>query len=150
MSRTSVRFLPALAAIFLTVFALPGCRTTSSDTPAPDSEPSSMASLKILVSYRERMLLPPGCTLFVELVNISRLNPDDNVEAKAFLPIKAAPPFKAVFSYDPEKIVKQLHYAISARIEFDGQVLFSGDMRIDPLTWPKDKPVEITVTMVRR
>jgi hypothetical protein len=43
-----------------------------------------------------------------------------------------------------------LHYAVAARIELKGQVLFSGSTRLQPLSWPKDKPVEITVSMPPR
>lgn len=151
MQRTDFRFVPALLAVVLILAALGGCTAASTEKTAASVSPSTgAAALKVLVSYRERMLLPPGCTLFLELQNISQLNPEDNGVANAFIPVKAAPPFKAVIKYDPAKIIKQLHYAVSARIVLKGQLLFSGSVRVDPLSWPEDKPVEITVAMAKR
>ena len=130
----------------LTLATLGGCTPASSgkDAVAPEA-PVPSAALKVSVSYRERMLLPPGCTLFVDLINISHLNPEHNGVAGVFVPVKAAPPFRATLRYDPDKVVEQLHYAVAARIELKGQVLFSGSTRLHPLSWPKDKTVEIMV-----
>ncbi|MEZ7198500.1 YbaY family lipoprotein [Pseudodesulfovibrio karagichevae] len=151
MHRTPVLTAPALLAVALILAALGGCTAASTEKSAASVSPSDgKAALKVTVFYRERMLLPPGCVLFVELQNISQLNPEDNGVGNAFLPVKAAPPFKAVLRYDPGRIIAQLHYALSARIVLKGQVLFSGSTRIDPLSWPKDKPVEIQVTMPKR
>jgi putative lipoprotein len=152
MPRKIFRLVPALLAAVLTIAALGGCTaaTTAEKQAAPVSQSSGAAALKVSVSYRERMLLPPGCVLLVELENISQLSPEDNAVANTFIPVKAAPPFKAVVKYAPEKIIKQLRYAVSARIVLKGQVLFSGSVRIDPLSWPEGKPVEITVVMAKR
>jgi putative lipoprotein len=151
MPRNDFRIVPSLLAAVLIIAALGGCTaTTAEKQAAPVNQSSGAAALKVSVSYRERMLLPPGCTLLVELENISQLNPEDNAVANTFIPVKAAPPFKAVIKYDPEKIIKQLRYAVSARIVLKGQVLFSGSVRIDPLSWPEGKPVEITVAMTKR
>ncbi|WP_319583212.1 YbaY family lipoprotein [uncultured Pseudodesulfovibrio sp.] len=144
---------PALLAAALILALLGGCTAASTrqnTATAPEPSANARATLKVSVSYRERMLLPPGCTLFLELENISQLNPKDNEITSAFIPVKAAPPFKVVMKYDPDKIVKQLHYAVTARIQLNGQVLFSGSARIDPLSWPEDTPLSITVTMVKR
>ena len=150
MHRPRPFFVPALLAAVL-IFALGGCTAASTEKGAePVSSSFGSAALKVSVSYRERMLLPPGCTLFLELQNISQLNPENNGVSSAFIPVKAAPPFKAVIKYDPAKIIEQLHYAVEARIALKGQVLFSGSARIDPLSWPEDKPLEIMVTMVKR
>jgi putative lipoprotein len=149
MHRTPVSTAPALLAAVLILAALGGC-TAASPGKASTGRLNPVASLKVSAYYRERILLPPGCTLFVELRNISQLNPENNDVGNAFLPVKAAPPFNAVLRYDPDRIVAQLHYAVSARIVLNGQVLFSGSARIDPLSWPKDKPVEVLVTMPKR
>ncbi|MGE4424044.1 MAG: YbaY family lipoprotein [Pseudodesulfovibrio sp.] len=149
MHRTPVLTAPALLAAVLILAALGGC-TAASPEKTSSSQLNPVTELKVSVSYRERMLLPPGCVLFVELQNISQLNPENNDVGNAFLPVKAAPPFKAVLRYDPDRIIAQLHYSVSVRIEFKGQVLFSGGTRIDPLSWPKDKPVEVLVTMPKR
>ncbi|WP_338668286.1 YbaY family lipoprotein [Pseudodesulfovibrio methanolicus] len=151
MHRTRLSAVPALWAAVLILAALGGCTAASTGQGAASASPSDgKAALKVSVSYSERMLLPPGCALFLELVNISQLNRKDNDVANAFLPVKAAPPFKAVIKYDPDRILAQLHYAVTARIELNGQVLFSGSARIDPLSWPEGKPVEVSVTMPRR
>jgi len=146
MHRIPVFPVPALLAVVLTLAVLGGCTSASSGKDAVQPEaPVPSAALKVSVSYRERMLLPPGCTLFVDLINVSHLDPKHNGVAGAFIPVKAAPPFRATLRYDPDRVLEQLHYAVAARIELKGQVLFSGSTRLQPLSWPKDKPVEITV-----
>jgi putative lipoprotein len=149
MHRTPVLTAKVLFILVLILAALSGCTAASTGKGAPSGRLNPVAALKVSVSYRERILLPPGCTLFLELRNISQLDPEDNDVANAFLPVKAAPPFKAILKYDPERIIARLHYAVSARIELKGQVLFSGSARVDPLSWPKDKPLEIRVAMAR-
>ncbi|OIQ49402.1 hypothetical protein BerOc1_01327 [Pseudodesulfovibrio hydrargyri] len=151
MHRIRLLTAPALSAVVLILAALGGCTAASSEkTAEPVARPNATAALKVSVSYRERMLLPPGCTLFLELKNISQLNPEDNGVADAFIPVKAAPPFKAVIRYDPDRIIERLHYAVSARIELKGQVFFTGSARIDPLSWPEGKTLEIEAAMVKR
>jgi len=149
MHRPTRFLVPAMAAALLLLTAIGGCAATSGKAEQPaKSQPS--ATMKVSVTYRERMLLPPGCTLFVELENLSRLDPNDRGVADAFLPIKAAPPFKVVLGYDQSRIVDTLRYAVSARIEFRGQVLFSGNTRLDSPPWAEGKAVEVTVKQVKR
>jgi len=150
MPRTRLFTAPAFLAAVLILAALGGCKTASTEKgTASMSPPSATAALKVSVTYRERMLLPPGCTLFLKLENISQLNPEDNEVAGAFIPVKASPPFKGVIRYDPDKIIEQLHYAVSASIKLKGQVLFSGSARIDPLSWPEGKSLDIEVAMAK-
>jgi putative lipoprotein len=150
MPRTRLFALAILASVLIPA-AFWGCTAASTEQDAaPAPAPNATAALKVSVSYRERMLLPPGCTLFLELRNISQLDPRDNGVASVFIPVKAAPPFKGVIKYDPDKILAQLHYAVAARIELRGQVLFSGSARVDPLSWPEDKPLEITAAMTKK
>jgi putative lipoprotein len=151
MHQTRLSAVPALLAAVLILAALGGCTAASTEKGAASVSPSSgRAALKVSVSYRERMLLPPGCTMYLELQNISQLNPENNDVSSAFIPVKAAPPFKVVIKYDPDKIIKQLHYAVAARIELKGQVLFAGSVRIDPLSWPEGKTLEVRVAMPQR
>ena len=148
MHRRFSFFVPAIAAALMLFVVLGGCASMSGKAESPAGARPT-ATMKVSVTYPERMLLPPGCALFVELENLSRLDPKDKVVADAFLPVKAAPPFRIVLGYDPSRIVGTLRYAVSARIEFKGQVLFAGNVRLDSPPWPKDKAVEVTVRQVK-
>ncbi|WP_316897381.1 YbaY family lipoprotein [Pseudodesulfovibrio indicus] len=128
----------------LPVFLLSaGCAEKRTEGPAVD--PAATAQLRASVTYRARMLLPPRCTMFLSLEDLSRLDPTDRTVASTFIPVQAAPPFSAVLRYDPAKIHQRLRYALAARIELNGQVLFVGSARIDPFAQPEDEPVEILV-----
>lgn len=138
--------VPALRALLLLALILAaGCAAKEPAEPAAD--PAATAVLRASVTFRERMLLPPRCTLFLSLENLSQLDPRDRAVASAFFPVQAAPPFPAVLRYDPAKIHQRLRYALAARIELNGQVLFSGNARIDPFAQPGDEPVEIVVVL---
>lgn len=139
MNTAPVLLIAAIAALLLTG----GCLADKTD--APPVDPAATAELRASVTYREQMLLPPRCTLFVSLENLSQLTRADRTVASAFFPVQAAPPYKAVLRYDPAKLHQRLRYALTARIELNGQVLFAGLARIDPFSQPPDEPVEIVV-----
>lgn len=144
--RPMVLFLMFLG---LSASGLTGCGPARREAPSA-SDLTPLTTMKAEVTYRERMLLPPGCTLFLTLENISQLDRENNGVATAFIPVKAAPPFSAVVRFDPRQINGQLNYALSARIELKGQVLFAGSARVAPLKQPKDEAVPITVKLLRR
>lgn len=137
-----------LAGAVLVLAALTACSPARRDAPS-GSTVTPLTDLRAEVSYTERMPLPPGCTLFLTLENISSLNRADSAVATSFIPVKAVPPFSARVRFDPGRIDERLNYSLSARIELKGQVLFTGTARVSPLT-QGDAPVRVLVKMIRR
>ena len=87
-------------------------------------QPSGQASLDGEVFYLQRMALPPAATLSVTLQDVSLADAPALVLAQQSGPINGQVPLPFHLSYDPTQIHPGHQYAISARIESDGQLLF--------------------------
>ena len=135
--------LALLALIVLCAAPLSGCKA---DQPAEDP---NAVTLMTSVQYQEQLLLPPGCTLTVSLVNVSQLNVGANTVAGTTVTVQAAPPYKVELRYDPLRIDNRLKYGLRARIELNGQLLFASTTRIDPFAAPPGQPIEIPVQKIK-
>ncbi len=87
-----------------------------------DGEPK--ASLDGEVFYLQRMALPPTATLSVSLQDVSLADAPAHVLASQNGPIKGQVPLAFHLQYDPRQIQPGHRYAVSARVEADGQLLF--------------------------
>ncbi|EIK97810.1 lipoprotein [Pseudomonas sp. M47T1] len=87
-----------------------------------DSEPK--ASLDGEVFYLQRMALPPTATLSVSLQDVSLADAPAQTLASQNGPIKGQVPLPFHLQYDPRQIQPGHRYAVSARVEADGQLLF--------------------------
>lgn len=119
-----------------------GCKATI--TTETDTTPKG-ATLEAEVFYREKLMLPPGCTLTVRLENISKLDAPATLIAEKTVAIQAAPPFKVTLDYDPADIHDRLTYNVRARIELDDQLFFISTTHIDPFATPEGHPIQILV-----
>lgn len=72
------------------------------------------------------------------------------VLATSTVVITTTPPFEIQLKYDPASIDERMQYALRARIERDGTLLFINDTRIDPFGGPAGEPVKILVKNVKR
>ena len=99
------------------------------------------------VFYRERMMLPPGAELEVQLQDISRPDALASVMASVLLTPEGGPPFPFAIEYDPSRIDSRMRYALRATIAVDGQMLFSSTEYIDPFSGgpTAGEPVEVLV-----
>jgi putative lipoprotein len=70
------------------------------------------------------MALPPTATLSVSLQDVSLADAPALVLAQQNGPVKGQVPLPFHLHYDPTQIQPGHQYAISARIESDGQLLF--------------------------
>ncbi|MDZ5601234.1 YbaY family lipoprotein [Pseudomonas sp. RP23018S] len=86
--------------------------------------PPDRASLAGEVFYLQRIALPPAATLNVELQDISRADAPAITLARQAGPVKGNVPLPFQLSYDPTQIQPGHRYAVRARIELDGQLLF--------------------------
>lgn len=89
-------------------------------------QPAAKASLDGEVFYLQRIALPPTATLSVSvsLQDVSLADAPAQVLAEQSGPIKGQVPLPFHLSYDPAQVKPGHRYAVSARIELDGKLMF--------------------------
>ena len=110
-----------------------------------DGPTMNTARIEGTVFYRERMMLPPGVEVEVQLQDISRPDAMATVLATALLTPQGGPPYEFGIDYDPGAIVSGMTYALRATITNDDQLLFTSTEYINPF---QGNPVEILVQRV--
>jgi uncharacterized lipoprotein YbaY len=134
-----------LLAAALAVGLASGCTERSSETPQssrdvvtpvrPAEDTAQLSgSLEVSVSYRERMMLPDGSSLRVTLADVSRADAPGEVIAEQTITAQGGPPYVVTLTYDPTTIQNRSRYAVSARIEHEGKLLFITDTNNPALT----------------
>ncbi|WP_260956548.1 YbaY family lipoprotein [Pseudomonas citri] len=76
------------------------------------------------VFYLQRIALPPGATLSVSLQDVSLADAPATVLDEQSGPVKGQVPLPFHLTYDPTQVKPGHRYAVSARIEVDGQLMF--------------------------
>ena len=129
--------------LLLSLAALLGA--CSSMTPAPQ------AALDGEVFYLQRIALPPGATLEVSLQDVSLADAPAVTLAKQSGPVKGQVPLPFHLSYDPAEVKPGHTYAVSARIEDNGQLLFITTERnsVD-LNAKTQQPIRLRVDQVQQ
>ena len=122
------------------LLACGGDESASGDGPTMNT-----ARIEGTVFYRERMMLPPGVEVEVQLQDISRPDAMATVLASALLTPQGGPPYGFGIDYDPAAIVPGMTYALRATIRNDDQLLFTSTEYINPF---QGNPVEILVQRV--
>lgn len=102
--------------LLLTLTALLGACCSMNSTP--------QANLDGEVFYLQRIALPPTATLEVSLQDVSLADAPAVTLAKQSGQIKGQVPLPFHLTYDPSQIKPGHTYAVSARIEDNGQLLF--------------------------
>lgn len=99
------------------------------------------------VVYRERIALPPGAVLSVQLADISLADAPARIIGEQKIKPAGQVPISFEIKFDPSVIRPQMTYALQARITVDDRLMFISDVRhqIDPLT---DAPQTIVLKMV--
>lgn len=136
------RLAPRLLALSV-VLGLAACGGEHQAETVGDS--ADMARVEGAVVYRERMLLPPGAGLEIQLQDISRADADATVLASVLLSPEGAPPYGFAIDYDPARIDPRMRYALRATIYSGDELLFTSTDYIDPF---QGNPVEILVQRV--
>ncbi|MBF8729052.1 YbaY family lipoprotein [Pseudomonas guariconensis] len=112
--------------------------------------PSHQASLDGEVFYLQRMALPPAATLSVSLQDVSLMDAPAVTLANQAGPVKGNVPLPFHLTYDPTQIKAGHRYAVSARIELDGKLLFiNTEHHGVNLDGSDPQPVRIKVDPVR-
>lgn len=97
----------------------------------------SMAASDVIrgsATYRERMALPPGTTLEVELIDVSRADAPSVVIASESVPVLRQVPIPFGLTYDPAAIDQKNSYALTARLTRDGETIFRSTATTPVLT----------------
>lgn len=84
-----------------------------------------MRTLEGQVIYRERMLLPPGAEIEVRLEEMVATDAPATLVASRRYPAQGGPPYPFTLHYDPEQLDPHSDYALRARIEAEGRLMFS-------------------------
>lgn len=105
--------------------------------------------LKGAVTYRERIALPPGALVTVQLADISLADAPAAVIAEQKVAPTGQLPIPFELKFDTSAIQQKSTYALQARITFNDQLMFMATERheVDPLA---DAPQTVVVTLVRK
>ena len=124
-------------------------------TPAPAEEPVATPDNTLMqvisgnVLYRERIALPPGTQVIVVLEDQSRMDVAATEITRYTYNVDGAPPYPFRLVIDPTMIDDRMTYGLRARIENEGQLMFTSTEHIDPFASPAGEEIEIVVTKVR-
>ena len=105
------------------------------------------ATLDVSVSYRERILLPPGSSVTVSLNDVSKMDVKATEISSVRQEITTGPPYQFTLSFDPDEIIDNHRYSLQARIENGGKLLFISSSAIDPFNSSR-QPIEIMTQKV--
>jgi len=113
-----------------------GCQQIPSQPDEADLE-----SLSIMVSYRERMLPPPGAEVTVSLSDISKADAAATELASQTASAQSGPPYFIQLNYDASQINPAMRYSVRATIQNGEQLLFSTTTHIDPFAEGVQQPI---------
>jgi putative lipoprotein len=137
----------SVAGTLLVVVAvlLSACDEDATTPASGNGEEAKVATIEGSVFYRERMLLPPGAEVELQLQDISRADALATVMASVIITPEGGPPYEFAIDYDPASIDSRRRYALRGTISLDERLLFSSTEYIDPFA---GGPVEVLVRQV--
>jgi len=101
-----------------------------------------VAQIEGSVHYRERIMLPPGAEVEVQLLDISKADALATVLASLMMTPQGGPPYGFAIEYDPASIDQRMRYALRATITVEDKLIFATTDYIDPFS---GNPVEVLV-----
>lgn len=131
--------LVAILPLLLAACARPGAVSPGGGGSAPPRVTGT-------VTYLQRIALPPAALIKVQLADVSRADAPAVVLGEALIRSEGGQvPFPFSIPYDPAKIDQRFTYAVSARIEEGGKLLFITDTRYPVLTRGAPSHVELVL-----
>lgn len=110
-----------LTLLILVMTILVGCAGTGgAATPTPAE--SAIATLTGTVTYLQRIALPEGAIVTVQLVDVSLADAPATVLAEQTITTTTQVPIPFTLEFNPADIQPNHTYAVQARIEVDGQL----------------------------
>ena len=139
----------------LAALAVLGLLTACATGPAPipqDAAPVVAPGLRVTgtVSYLQRIALPPDSDVIVQLRDISRLDSPSGVLAEQRFTPRSQVPLPFELSVDPGRIDPRMRYAVAARIQRNGKLLFINDKLHLVLTQGHGNRVDMVLHMVAK
>ena len=132
--------LAARAVLLAIVFGLAACAA-----PAPKAV-KPLANLTGTVTYQDPVTLSPDAVVTVQLADVSRQDVPANVIAEQVISNPGRSPIPFDLSYDPDAIVPSHAYAVRARIEWEGRLVYITDTRQCAIT--RGCPTNLEVPVV--
>jgi len=118
--------------VFIAALVLAGCAGTSA---APSAGGAASGRVTGTVTYAQRVSMPPNAVIKVQLVDVSRADAPATMLGEQIITAGGKQvPFAFEIAYDPAKIDQRLSYAVQARIEDGGKLLFINDQRYAVIT----------------
>jgi len=107
------------------------------ENPNNTSTPGTMEPVRVTgtITWRERVALPPDAQITVRLQDVSRMDAPAVVMAEQRFNAEGRQvPIPFELAVDPARIDPRMRYAVSARVERQGQLLFINDTAYPVLT----------------
>jgi len=108
-------------------------------------EEVTVAKIEGEVFYRERMMLPPGAEVEVQLQDVSRPDALAAVMETVMFKAEGGPPYAFIIHYDPADIDERSRYSLRATITHGDQLMFTSTEFIDPFN---DETISIMLQRV--
>ena len=144
MSNSNLLLVPFLGFVAW----LAGCSTASV---VPGVGGVASAQVTGTVTYRERIALPPDAVVKVQLVDVSRADAPAIVLGEQLIDTAGRQvPFRFAIAYDPARIDERMSYAVQARIESGGRLLFISDQRHAVITRGAPGHVDLVLKAVEK
>jgi putative lipoprotein len=141
--------LRSILGICLLPAMLAGCAGMSAAPAGGGAAPASSARVTGTVTYLQRIALPPSATIKVQLIDVSRADAPAIVLGEQILTAGGKQvPFSFEIPYDLAKIDQRFSYAVSARIEDGGKLLFINDQRYAVITRGAPNHVDMVLRAV--
>lgn len=119
-------------------FVLIGLAACSADQepvkPMAAQESATVSTIEGDVFYRERMMLPPGAEVEVQLQDVSRADALATVLASVMFKPEGGPPYPFSIEYKPADIDERMRYSLRATITVGDQLMFTSTEFIDPFS----------------
>lgn len=139
----------------LAALGVMGMLTACATGPASQSQPttpalSSGVRVTGTVSYLQRIALPPDSQVIVQLRDVSRTDMAADILAEQRFTARSQVPLPFELAVDPGKINPRMRYAVAARIERGGKLMFINDKIYPVLTQGHGNRVDLILHMVAR
>ena len=86
------------------------------------------------VFYRERMMLPPGAEVEIQLQDVSKADALATVMTSVMFTPEGGPPYPFAIEYKPADIDERMRYSLRATITVEDQLMFTSTEFIDPFS----------------
>lgn len=111
--------------------------------------PDDMGKIRGSVTYRERIALPVGAKLDIQLVDISIADTSAKVISKQQIDITSQVPIPFVLEYPKREIKEGLTYSVSARITYSDKLWFISDRVTLVLTQGRGNEADLVLVKTR-